>query len=208
MNAPTATAAPSRTVAESIARVRRHFEAKPEIAKGEAIGRVSGWGWGLGYLGGLLSLGLCLVYLHWATGRGVTTDAAVPATMLITAALFALASLPTFLLLKERAKPLAGDLRRARWLEPLVRNLHLEFGEAPRPTIRRIAERMGFRHGKAPSDCLLRKAMLVVKAEQILGRHGEKPRGGRQVLAQEGDMHGFFRNRHDKINFLLSNDAP
>ena len=107
-----------------------------------------------------------------------------------------------------RAKPLAGDLRRARWLEPLVRNLHLEFGEAPRPTIRRIAERMGFRHGKAPSDCLLRKAMLVVKAEQILGRHGEKPRGGRQVLAQEGDMHGFFRNRHDKINFLLSNDAP
>jgi UMF1 family MFS transporter len=80
----------------------------PELAKGEAIGRVSGWGWGLGYLGGLLSLGLCLVYLNWATGRGVTTDAAVPVTMLITAALFALASLPTFLLLKERAKPLAG----------------------------------------------------------------------------------------------------
>jgi uncharacterized OsmC-like protein len=35
MNAPTATAAPSRTVAESIARVRGHFEAKPDIAKGE-----------------------------------------------------------------------------------------------------------------------------------------------------------------------------
>lgn len=41
-----------------------------------------------------------------------------------------------------RAKPLAGDLGKARWLEPLVRNLHLEFGETPRPTIRRIAERI------------------------------------------------------------------
>jgi hypothetical protein len=41
-----------------------------------------------------------------------------------------------------RAKPLAGDLRKARWLEPLVRNLHLEFGEAPRPTVHRLAERI------------------------------------------------------------------
>jgi len=80
----------------------------PEIARGEAIGRVSGWGWALGYVGGLLSLGICLAYLHWSSGRGVATEAAVPATMLITAALFALASLPTFLLLRERAVPLAG----------------------------------------------------------------------------------------------------
>jgi UMF1 family MFS transporter len=80
----------------------------PEIAAGEAMGRVSGWGWGLGYVGGLLSLGLCLGYVEWATGRGVTTEAAVPVTMLITAALFALASLPTFLLLQERAQPQAG----------------------------------------------------------------------------------------------------
>ena len=41
-----------------------------------------------------------------------------------------------------RAKPLVGDFRKARWLEPLVRNLHLEFGEAPRPTSRHIAERI------------------------------------------------------------------
>jgi UMF1 family MFS transporter len=80
----------------------------PEIAKGEAIGRVSGWGWALGYVGGLLSLGLCLLYLDWVAGRGVAIEAAVPGTMLITAALFGLASLPTFLLLRERAKPLAG----------------------------------------------------------------------------------------------------
>jgi len=80
----------------------------PEIAKGEAIGRVSGWGWSLGYLGGLFCLGACLLYLNAATGRGLATEDAVPGTMLITAAIFALASLPTFLLLKERARPLAG----------------------------------------------------------------------------------------------------
>jgi hypothetical protein len=44
--------------------------------------------------------------------------------------------------LLTRAKPLVGDLRKARWLEPLVRNLSLEFGEAPRPTARRISERI------------------------------------------------------------------
>ena len=29
----------------------------PELADGEGMGRVSGWGWSLGYLGGLVSLG-------------------------------------------------------------------------------------------------------------------------------------------------------
>ena len=80
----------------------------PEIAEGESMGKVSGWGWSLGYLGGLLSLGVCLGYLHWAGSRGISTDAAVPTTMLITAGLFALASVPTFLLLRERAQPQAA----------------------------------------------------------------------------------------------------
>ena len=109
----------------------------PEIANGESMGKVSGWGWGLGYVGGLLSLGLCLAYLKWASDQGVATEAAVPVTMLITAALFAVASLPTFLLLKERARPQAGPghvfqdtfgrlretLHRARRFEDLWRFL-------------------------------------------------------------------------------------
>ncbi len=77
----------------------------PELAREESLGKVSGWGWSLGYLGGLLSLGLCLAYVSWAQARGDTASDFVPVTMLITAALFALASLPTFLILKERAKP-------------------------------------------------------------------------------------------------------
>src|SRR5512134_375579 len=77
----------------------------PELARGRALGKVSGWGWGLGYLGGLVALGLCLAYVSFAQSWGATAAQFVPVTMLITAVLFALASLPTFLLLKERARP-------------------------------------------------------------------------------------------------------
>lgn len=86
----------------------------PEIADGEALGRVSGWGWSLGYLGGLIALGACLVYVSWAQGRGADATQFVPGTMLITAVIFALASLPTFLFLRERAKPLARAGRIVR----------------------------------------------------------------------------------------------
>jgi UMF1 family MFS transporter len=81
----------------------------PELAQPRTLGRVSGWGWSLGYLGGLLTLGLCLAYITWAEARGHGAAEFVPVTMLITAGIFALASLPTFLLLKERAVPRPAD---------------------------------------------------------------------------------------------------
>ncbi|MEK7436415.1 MAG: MFS transporter [Pseudomonadota bacterium] len=82
----------------------------PELARGRNLGRVSGWGWSLGYIGGLVTLGASLAYVSWAQAAGQTAAQFVPVTMLITAALFALASLPTFALLRERAtaQPLAS----------------------------------------------------------------------------------------------------
>ena len=77
----------------------------PELARGNALGKVSGWGWSLGYVGGLVSLGASLAYVTWAQAQGQQAADFVPMTMLITAALFALSSLPTFLFLKERAVP-------------------------------------------------------------------------------------------------------
>jgi UMF1 family MFS transporter len=77
----------------------------PELADSQAMGRVSGWGWSFGYLGGLVSLGLCLAYISWARAAGQGAAQFVPATMLITAALFALAAIPTFAFLRERAQP-------------------------------------------------------------------------------------------------------
>jgi len=77
----------------------------PEIARGHALGKVSGWGWGLGYIGGLLTLGLCLVYVTYAQGMGQSATAFVPVTMVITAVIFLIAAMPTFLWLQERARP-------------------------------------------------------------------------------------------------------
>jgi MFS transporter, UMF1 family len=74
----------------------------PELATKKGMGRVSGWGWSFGYFGGMLSLGLCLAYVITSQKAGATAAQFVPVTMLITAGIFALAAVPTFLLLKER----------------------------------------------------------------------------------------------------------
>jgi UMF1 family MFS transporter len=77
----------------------------PELADSKAMGRVSGWGWSFGYLGGLTALGICLVYITHEQQQKHTAADFVPVSMLITAALFALFAAPTFLFLKERAVP-------------------------------------------------------------------------------------------------------
>lgn len=100
----------------------------PELSKSRAMGRVSGWGWSLGYLGGLMTLGLCLGYVSWAEAQGHQATRFVPITMLITAGVFALASLPTFLLLRERAVPsiIRGVQLRQAWLEVWQTLSHLQ----------------------------------------------------------------------------------
>lgn len=75
----------------------------PEIAPQADMGRISGYGWALGYLGGLVVLGMCLLYVSWAQAQGEGPTHYVPVTMLITAAMFALAAMPTFLWLPERS---------------------------------------------------------------------------------------------------------
>jgi len=76
-----------------------------ELADSRAMGRVSGWGWAFGYLGGLFSLGVSLAYITQAQKAGQGATEFVPVVMVITAALFALAAAPTFVFLKERAAP-------------------------------------------------------------------------------------------------------
>ena len=77
----------------------------PELARPEALGKVSGWGWGFGYVGGLITLSLCLAYVQWAQAQGSTATQFVPITMLITAGVFALAATPALLIVQERARP-------------------------------------------------------------------------------------------------------
>lgn len=90
----------------------------PDIARPESLGRLSGWAWSVGYLGGLVSLGACLAWVSHAQAAGQGSDAFVPVCMLITAAIFALASLPAFLFLRERTvvQPAAAG-RSIRWMD-------------------------------------------------------------------------------------------
>lgn len=76
----------------------------PEISREGQMGRLSGYGWGLGYFGGLLTLACCLAYINWAQDRGQGSTQFVPVTLWITAGIFAVAALPTFLVLRERAE--------------------------------------------------------------------------------------------------------
>lgn len=77
----------------------------PEIAKSNSLGKISGLGWSLGYIGGIVSLGCSFAYVLWAQEQGHQSEQFIPVTLLITASLFAISCIPTFLYLKERARP-------------------------------------------------------------------------------------------------------
>lgn len=72
----------------------------PEISTPQTAGRISSYGWSFGYFGGLASLVLALAVMKSGAGR-------VPWTFVMTGGFFLLASLPTLLLLRERARPRA-----------------------------------------------------------------------------------------------------
>lgn len=77
----------------------------PEIARPEALGRVSGWGWGFGYFGGMLTLGLSLYLVTVLVAQGLDAPQYVGYVMLFTALMFVLSALPSFFFLKERSAP-------------------------------------------------------------------------------------------------------
>ena len=79
----------------------------PLLGRPNALGRLSGYGWSLGYGGGLGALALCLGYVQAAQARGEAATDFVPVCMGITAVFFLLAALPSFWVLGEHAQPRA-----------------------------------------------------------------------------------------------------
>jgi len=77
----------------------------PELTTADDIGKLSGYGWALGFMGGLFTLAICLYYINTAEASGKTAEQFVPMTMLIVSVIFLISALPTFLWLKERGKP-------------------------------------------------------------------------------------------------------
>jgi len=74
----------------------------PEIASEEEIGRVSGTGWAIGSLGGILCLLVILPLIVLIGGTLI-----VRGSLVVPAVFFALSALPIFLWLRERAQPQA-----------------------------------------------------------------------------------------------------
>ncbi|HSK40748.1 MAG TPA: MFS transporter [Arenibaculum sp.] len=114
----------------------------PDVAPRGRIGRVSGWGWGLGYIGGLAALVACLFGLVQAERPlfGLLDTAGqehVRATAVLVALWFAVFSLPLFVLtpdrpatgmplgraVREGLRTLAETVRAVRRLANLVRYL-------------------------------------------------------------------------------------
>jgi UMF1 family MFS transporter len=80
----------------------------PEIASPERIGRVSGFGWALGYLGGLLAMAVALfVFILPETppfGLDAETGEHVRATTVLVAVWFAVLAIPMFVWVREPAR--------------------------------------------------------------------------------------------------------
>lgn len=81
----------------------------PDISHSKNIGRISGYGWSLGYVGGLIALALAMLFLVQIDtpilGFGKGEEAAyenIRATNLLVAIWFALFSIPTFLFVRDR----------------------------------------------------------------------------------------------------------
>lgn len=74
----------------------------PELGPPEALGRISGMAWGLGYFGGLIATATVIFGLGPQTAENFASMRLIGP---VTAAFFFVGALPTFLLLRERAVP-------------------------------------------------------------------------------------------------------
>lgn len=105
----------------------------PEIAPPEKIGRVSGIGWGLGYVGGLLAMFVAMIGLvnpetPWF-GFSRNLGENIRATNLLTAAWFGIFSIPIFLFIRERANQSAKGKGKPRGIYKELRTTFHEVGK-------------------------------------------------------------------------------
>lgn len=82
-----------------------------EVAAGGKVGRISGFGWGLGYMGGIIAL--LVIYIAWIQpdvgwfGVTSTNGMDIRVSMLFCAVWILLLTLPTFIILRDRPRAAA-----------------------------------------------------------------------------------------------------
>lgn len=86
-----------------------------ELVPPQQMGRLSGYGWGFGYVGGLLSLALAYPLIKGGFEEANLTSYRL--SFVLTAGFFLVAALPTFLFLRERARPRTHLRGWAMWTE-------------------------------------------------------------------------------------------
>ncbi len=74
----------------------------PDIATEEDMGKISGYAWSFGYIGGLTSLAISLGILYFISSGPDNNYFGIRLTNLVTAAFFGIAAIPTFLWLHEK----------------------------------------------------------------------------------------------------------
>ena len=110
--------------------------------------------------------------------------------------------------LVARAKPLLGDMRKARWLMSLARNLSLEFGEAPRPTVGLITERIrshaGFTRAWAAGNGRISIGQIPAQMAPAAGAPETWPI---PEITTVGDLCDALRIHPDDLGWLISHGA-
>jgi len=80
----------------------------PDIAEEKEMGRISGYAWSFGYVGGILSLVICLLIISFYKPAGNET-LPIRLSALVTALFFGAAAIPTFLWVRERRRDATSD---------------------------------------------------------------------------------------------------
>lgn len=140
----------------------------PEIARPESYGRVSGYGWAWGYLGGLVALAGSLIWVGVAQSQSMSAQQTVAGTMLVTACLFIAVALPALVALRERAVPAQGTAhwQFRDWLAASWGRLHQTWVlSRSQPDLRRFLLCVAVYHAGVQTVI----ALAAVYAQQVMG---------------------------------------
>lgn len=125
----------------------------PDISHSKNIGRISGYGWSLGYVGGLIALALAMVFLVqtdtpvFGFGKGEAgAYENIRATNLLVAVWFAIFSIPTFLFVRDHKPDTKALLKNAKHTVKDFRTTAKELREYPQ-IIRFLIARLVYNDG-------------------------------------------------------------
>ena len=107
----------------------------PSIARQESLGRVSGIGWGVGYVGGLFALCVALWFVTQGQAQGLAPQVSVPQVMLSVAVIFTLATIPAWFLLKNHSDVAAN-------VKPVAIPVHLPIARSGEVNLKALLHRL------------------------------------------------------------------